>query len=111
MRIVTCACGLRIPHRNVFDYYRLTPQAKAVRRKKGMGKGSAWIKEFMDTSEAATQDGHTILPFARFAMPGSARYPMRVHMLQQWKSAGYLAYACPRCGQALEFQKRKPDGP
>lgn len=107
MRTVQCKCGAVIPHRQVYDYYQLTPRYAAVREKRRLGVRRSWLKRFMDQSEAATRRGEPVLRFADMAPPEEERYARRLTLLRRCKSAGYLEYVCPHCERPLIFQRKR----
>ncbi len=110
MRPLHCPCGAVIPYRHVYDYYRLTPQHKAVREKNRLGVRVSFFKRFMDGAEAATRRGETVLRFAAFTPRGGRNDAPYFWILRHCKSVGYLEYICPQCERALEVypQRKRP---
>ena len=106
MLTVKCGCGAVVPYRYVPDYYRLTPNAVKIRRDLGWGVQFSLLKQFMDTAEATTRSGQTIL---RFPSPitlsrNEARYRDIVKRCQR---IGYLEYVCRQCERTLTYQRRR----
>ncbi len=107
---VACPCGAAIPHRDVYDFYRLTPQHKKIRVEQRMGKRFSHTRRFMDAAEAATARGETVLRFRDAAQPGRGHFGRYVAILRKCHRIGYLEYVCPRCERALNFQAERRKG-
>ena len=106
MRAVTCACGAVTPYRHVPDYYRLTPNAAEIRRSRRWGRHASRLKRFMDTAEAATRQGQTIIQFRPPPGPVGPAF----EILRRCQRIGYLEYVCPRCERTLAYhRKESPD--
>lgn len=103
-RTVACSCGAAIPYRDVYDFYRLTPQHKKIRAEQGMGKRFSRTRRFMNAAEAATASGETVLRFRAAAQPSHEYFGRYVAILRKCHRIGYLEYACPRCERPLNFQ-------
>ena len=107
MRKITCQCRAVIPYRHVYDCYRLTPQHREVREKNRLGFSSSFLKQFLDSSEAATRQGETVLRLAALTARRSRKAVRYFWILRHCKSIGYLEYVCPQCERALEIQRKK----
>ncbi len=109
MKTVTCPCGVVIPFRNVYDHYRLTPRHRELRAQHGIGVKSSQIRELLDTAEAATRQGETVLCFA--PTPCSRSDARARALLQRCERVGYLEYVCPQCERPIVFRKKsRQDG-
>ena len=107
-RIITCHCGARIPRRQIPDHYRLTPRHRELRTHHRIGVIASERKRFLDTAEAATRQGQTVLRFT--ATPRMEACLRR--LLQRCECLGYLEYVCPQCEQVLSrrFSKERYTG-
>ena len=108
-RTVACPCGAAIPYRNMYDFYRLTPQHKKIRAAHGLGKRQRFshTQRFMDAAEAATASGETVLRFMDAAKPGQGYFGRYFAILRKGHRIGYLEYVCPRCERPLHFQAER----
>ena len=104
---IACSCGAMIPPRDVYDFYRLTPEYKKLRRTHGMGRRPSYTKQFMDEAEAAMASGETVLRFMAAARPGQGHFGRYVAILRKCHRIGYLEYVCPQCERPLDFQAKR----
>ncbi len=103
MRTVTCSCGAVIPYRNLYEHYRLMPDAAEIRKRRHMGTTFSLLQRFMDRAEALTCQGQTILRFPPPATLGSRNTAAYRDILRRCERIGYLEYVCPACERAIAY--------
>ena len=59
------------------------------------------------TVEAVTRQGRPVLQRRAFAVPGTREDAIYRGLLSRLRRIGYLTYACPQCGAAVDYGVRK----